>query len=91
MNPLEWKREHQVALVICAGIGFIFGFMVGLHEINPYNYDLGWSVGLYQTYWGWNGGMEHSINLYWLVIGAVGIFGAFIAALITYAFQLMRR
>jgi hypothetical protein len=28
MNPLEWKSEHQIALLICAGIGFLIGVPV---------------------------------------------------------------
>ena len=29
MNPLNWKREHKVALAIAIGTGCIFGIIVG--------------------------------------------------------------
>jgi hypothetical protein len=29
MNPLNWKREHQVALSIAAVIGAVMGVLVG--------------------------------------------------------------
>jgi hypothetical protein len=27
MNPLDWKREHQVALAVAAAIGFVGGLV----------------------------------------------------------------
>jgi len=27
MNPLDWKREHQVALAVAAAIGFVCGLV----------------------------------------------------------------
>jgi hypothetical protein len=85
MNPLAWKREHQVALLICAGIGLMFGLMFGMHEVDKYG-------PLYFLY-GWSdssGSGYHSIDFYWAAVGLVGIFGALISGAIIYAIQLMR-
>lgn len=77
MNPLEWKREHQIALFISAGIGFIFGFIFELHELNtPCSMRFGC--------------LKENIT-YWITIVGVGIFGAMIGAAILYAVQLMKR
>jgi hypothetical protein len=32
MNPLNWKREHQVALSIAAVIGAVLGILIGYLE-----------------------------------------------------------
>lgn len=29
MNPLTWQREHQVALLLGAGLGIVAGLLVG--------------------------------------------------------------
>jgi hypothetical protein len=82
MNPLKWKSEHQIALLVCSGIGFILGSIFELHEISTYGYKLYWSVDNYN---------DHSINFYWTIVGIVGLFGAIIGAAIIYVVQLMRR
>ena len=82
MNPLEWKSEHQIALLICAGIGFIIGLFVGLREVSAYGFEFLWSFDRYN---------DHSINLYWVAVGMVGMIGAIIGAAIIYTVQMMRR
>lgn len=88
MNPLNWKFEHQVALMICAGVGFVFGFMFGLHEVSR-------SASAYSLGCDYNAPTGafacHSIDFYWAVVAMIGVFGAFIGAAIIYAAQLMRR
>jgi hypothetical protein len=46
MNPLDWKREHQVALAVAAAIGVVGGLMVayfmprlGMSSSSPISYD----------------------------------------------------
>jgi hypothetical protein len=77
MNPLEWKREHQIALLISAGIGFVFGLIFGLHELNT-------------PCWVSMGCIKENV-IYWITIVGDGICGAIIAAVIIYTVQLMRR
>jgi H+/Cl- antiporter ClcA len=82
MNPLEWKREHQIALLISAGIGFVFGFIFGLQEVSLRGYEL---------YWSGDHVNDHSINFYWAIVVVIGLLGALIGAAIIYAAQLMRQ
>jgi len=79
MNPLEWKREHQLGLLICTGIGFALGFAFGLHAVDKYGYQYSWA----------NSDLTANI-LYWCAVVILGILGAIVGAAIVYAVQLMR-
>ena len=35
MNPLEWKRERQVALICAVALGGLIGAILGLFYLNP--------------------------------------------------------
>jgi len=79
MNPLEWKREHQVALGIAAVIGLSLGEIVGF-SLNGNGERFGTWV-------------ERSFWYHYATFGGFmwGICGAIIGAAIVYSVQLMRR
>ena len=54
----------------------------GLREVSAYGFEFLWSVDRYN---------DHSINLYWVAVGMVGMIGAIIGAAIIYTVQMMRR
>jgi hypothetical protein len=85
MNPLEWKREHQVALLLCAGIGLIFGFVFGLYTVRKYGYQYEWATLGVATF----SDLTADI-LYWCAVGILAVFGALIGAAVIYSVQLMR-
>lgn len=39
MNPLHWKREHQIALVMAIALGAAVGWFIGLREVSPYGHE----------------------------------------------------
>ena len=77
MNPLEWKREHQIALAAATLLGFAIGMAYGYATGN----SLRFSDWLYYAFspnysrgeFGW------------------GIFGAITGAVLIYTVQMMRR
>jgi hypothetical protein len=61
MNPLTWRREHQVALLLGIALGIVAGLVVGyfhhdIHIATLQQWILGWS------------------SIRWAVLGA--LFGA---------------
>jgi hypothetical protein len=82
MNPLKWKREHQIALLIGAGIGLIFGLIFSLYVVTDRATEF--------DYWPGDGRL-HSLHLYWLAVLIVALAGSAIGAAAVYAAQLMRR
>ena len=48
MNPLNWRNEHQLALVVGAAVGIAMGLLIGfiyngIHYATLYQW-LGWSA-----------------------------------------------
>jgi hypothetical protein len=82
MNPMKWKREHQLALVLASALGFLFGMMFGIYRVSPY----GHSINLDPS------GIccDHLVSIYWFLVSLWGIFGVGIAAAIVYIRQLLR-
>ena len=78
MNPLEWQREHQVALAVSALLGIGAGIVVG-YAI----YAVGWGAeSVSFGYW-----INHPVTytgIWWALFGAV-----FFAALV-YVVRLMQ-
>lgn len=78
MNPMDWKREHQTALLIAAVIGAVLGAMV--------SFILGQSVSSQTTTpFGW--WLDHQLSKSWGWIP----FGALLGAGIVYVRQLLNK
>ena len=60
MNPLNWKREYQIALFVAAIFGFCIGIYAGVRSVDPHTNLYLLQVGL----WGAGG----------CVLGAAGGF-----------------
>jgi hypothetical protein len=80
MNPLRWKREHQIALLGAAIIGAIVGFIFGIHEADPYG-KIFKHFGYYGYTW---------VDTYWIVVALWSLFGACMVSGAIYVFQLSR-
>lgn len=79
MNPLEWKREHQIALGLAAIIGLGLGEIIGFALNGHGDRFVTW--------------VEQSFWYHYSTFGGFmwGILGALIGAAIVYVVQLMRR
>lgn len=79
MNPLGWKREHQVALGAAALLGLALGLAFG------YARD-----GHLEGFWDW---LVTALNPNYPTYTGTGwaAFGALIATAVVYTAQLMRR
>ena len=78
MNPINWKREYQVALALSAAVGIPIGAIVGymLYATGYGSDSVSWG------YW-----ISHPIDmsgLWWMLTGAI------ICASISYIRMLMR-
>ena len=85
MNPLEWKREHRIALLCAFVLGCFGGLFVGLHEIS--------SSGHFRWVTLWcsaAGQCTYLLNGYWLSVTWWSIIGGLAAVAIVYIGQLLR-
>jgi hypothetical protein len=79
MNPLEWKREHQIALVISILIGLMLGLAFGYARDPHIGSFVDWfTTALDPNYPGYTG-------------TGWSIFGALVAGGIVYATVLLRK
>ena len=70
MNPLNWKREHQVALGIAAVIGAVMGVLIGyLVYAVAQGADGAMSFGRWVEYSLW------AAALLWAIVGALIVGG----------------
>lgn len=79
MNPLGWKREHQVAFAIAILLGAGVGLLLGMRQHNSENWlqvELSWDD--VSNFFANGGGWE------WSLIGAA------IAGTLVYVWQLLR-
>lgn len=82
MNPLNWKREHQLAGIVICIIGAIVGLLAGWFDSPIYSEFLGPGVDSTQAFLTW----LPYYQLYW----PWPLFGVLIARLAFYALQLLR-
>ncbi|MGD0533044.1 MAG: hypothetical protein ABSA62_12465, partial [Methyloceanibacter sp.] len=83
MNPLLWRREHQIALLVAAGIGCILGITIG-YAISDYDG--------FHPFWVYlvGGWCCHSIQVYDGRSLISGLLGAITGGAIVYIRQLLR-
>jgi hypothetical protein len=83
VNPLNWKREHQLAMAVAAAIGCVAGLMVAYFLYDP-------RPG-YSPFWTFSNG----VNWRYVsgIIGVVGwaLLSTIIGAAVVYVRQLLRR
>ena len=79
VNPLQWRREHQLALLVFALVGLALGFAFG-YARDPHQV----------TFLDW---LIHALNPQYPGFGGAwwGIFGALVGAASVYAAMLLRR
>jgi H+/Cl- antiporter ClcA len=85
MNPLEWKREHQIALLCAIALGCFSGFIVGLLVLDSHT----------RFRWGalwceWQYSCVYFLNGYWLRVLSCSILGGVSGATLVYIRQLLR-
>jgi hypothetical protein len=74
MNPLDWKREHQIAFFCAAALGCLVGIIAGILMLNLSRFQrLDWVP------------LE-----YWLLLALWAALGAIICAAVVYIRQLLR-
>ena len=49
MNPLHWKREHQIAFLGAVAFGACVGIFAGIQQVEPSANPYWLSVGLWGT------------------------------------------
>jgi hypothetical protein len=84
MNPLHWKREHQIALTAIS-LGWIIGYIIGRHQVCPYSNCI--ENGIEYTKFN---GAKGWVDLDWLWITAYCAGVAVIFGLVVYIVKLMR-
>lgn len=86
MNPLDWKREHQIALVGAFAIGAILGLLFALQMLDTYT-GFRWGA-----LWCARRGYDcfYLLNGYWLRATLSACLGGLIGAGIVYIRQLLR-
>lgn len=85
LNPMTWKREHQIALMLAIAIGCIGGVLVGLYSTETYSsfrWGALWCEGRYSCF--------YLLNGYWLKITLWASLGAAIGAALVWIRQLLR-
>jgi hypothetical protein len=85
MNPLTWKREHQIALVIAAGLGAIAGCIFGAMETPSY-VSFRWG----QLWCDYGSRCVYLLQGYWLLILFWTVLGGGVGGGIVYVRQLLR-
>jgi hypothetical protein len=93
MNPLYWKREHQIALLCAIALGCFFGMVVGVWAESGTAYTTHWMLycaGAADYRAGRWYNCTSMTPVYWVLIGLWAAFGGFICAILVYIRQLLR-
>jgi hypothetical protein len=85
MNPLLWKREHQIAFYCAIALGCIIGLFVGFHEAEFSTFRWG---RLYCE--SRSSSCLWLLNGYWLQMMGWTLLGGAIGAALVYIRQLLR-
>jgi hypothetical protein len=87
MNPLTWKREHQLALLCAITLGGVAGLLFGLWHVAEYGYSIRWSSGC--VYYPANSCYSFTPG-YWLRIAFWIMLGGAFGGAMVYIRQLLR-
>jgi hypothetical protein len=85
MNPLLWKREHQIALVCAIALGGLIGMILGFF-VTPHYVSFRWGK-LWCDY-GYN--CIYLLQGYWLLILFWTSIGGLVGGGLVYVRQLLR-
>jgi hypothetical protein len=90
MNPLTWKREHQLAFLLAIALGALLGLLVGINEVSgPHSFRWG-ALWCERTARGANANCTYLLTGYGLLVFTWVITGALVAATMIYIRQLLR-
>jgi hypothetical protein len=96
MNPLLWKREHKIALVVAAGCGgmlgstpLIFGQHIGCRALIVWLRNASYRMSQWITTIGTIPTPTHNPHD-WFSLLSWTMMGAFLGAAVIYIWQLMR-
>jgi hypothetical protein len=84
-NPLNWQKEHQVALICAIIVGLVVGAVIGELTVPAYGYRL-WVFGCDPAP---RGGCFHFTPWYWFHLGIWSILGSAIATTLVYIRRLL--
>ncbi len=94
-NPINWKLEHRIALLIATTLGLIVGLLIGIHNdrfLGYYSYAFGICYSTIE--WdqqAWRGGLcFHVSPSYWLAMVPWALGGGTICFAAIYIYQLLR-
>jgi len=80
MNPLHWRREHQIALAVAAALGAFVGLLYGFNYVR----------GVPGCSWFDTGYCHDAYSAYLRAVLKWPLFGAIIGGGIVYVRQLLR-
>jgi len=90
MNPREWKREHQIALLIAVVLGLVIGTVVGLYQVDLRNLPYNWRTVSWKFWCEGDWDCIYFHPLYWLAVAARAVLGGAVGAAIIFIRQLLR-
>ncbi len=85
MNPLLWKREHQIALICAVAVGTLVGLTVGVSATPDY-VSFRWG----RLWCDFSYSCVYLLQGYWLLIGFWAALGAVVGGTPVYVWQLLR-
>ena len=85
MNPLAWKREHQIALVCAIALGCLIGMIFGVF-VTPRYVSFRWG----KLWCDYSYNCTYFLQGYWLLIVLWTFIGGLVGCGLVYVRQLLR-
>ena len=85
MNPFEWKREHQIALICAVGVGCVVGVILGAF-VTPSYVSFRWG----RLWCDYGYSCVYFLQGYWLLILFWTMLGGVVGGAVVYIRQLLR-